>query len=139
MYVEGYELILEILQDEELNAFVLDKTGKKLAVIDSGPQVTTPAAGIFFQGLDVGQIADRNTLYRVGYNVVFALPFWGTEGMRLCHEFLDKAIDAFLSHRRESSVPGRANFIESVQPLLVEDNAEKEWWTVAVRATVAIY
>ena len=46
MYKEAYELIREILEDEKLNEFVKRTTGKRLAIIDSGPKVTFPAAGI---------------------------------------------------------------------------------------------
>ena len=50
MYKEAYELIREILEDDKLNEFVHKTTGKRLAIIDSGPKVTFPAVGIVFRG-----------------------------------------------------------------------------------------
>lgn len=139
MYLEAYEFIKEVLDDEALNKWIIDKTGKALTVIDSGPQVTTPAAGILFRGEDFGQIADRSAVYRCGYDVIFALPFWGADGMRLCHEFIDVAIDAFMSNRRASNVEGRNNYVTKIYPTLVEDDAEQQWWTIGLRVYVSIF
>ena len=53
MYKEAYELIREILEDDKLNEFVHKTTGKRLAIIDSGPKVTFPAVGIVFRGGEI--------------------------------------------------------------------------------------
>ena len=138
MYSEAYALIREILEDEKLNEFVVRTTGKKLAVIDSGPQVTVPAAGIFFNGGPVSR--GENTVQDAEYRVAFALPYWGADGMRLCHEFLDVAVEAFFSHElgRESG-PGRRNYVKTLEPFLAEDDPEKQWWTVGVQAVVSMF
>ncbi len=131
MYAEAYDLIRDILEDEQLNAFIKKSTGKKLAIIDAGPPVTTPAAGILFVG---GEIANPdNQMQKVRYNVPFALPYWDAKAMRRCHEFLDIAVEAFYAHKR-----GR-NFVISVDPALMEDDPESQWWTVALRVTIAIF
>ena len=136
MYVEAYELIREILEDEELNDFVLRTTRKKLAVIDSGPQVTVPAAGIFFIGGEISR--GENTVQEAEYRVAFVLPYWGENGMRLCHEFLDVAVRAFYAYERPRD-PGRSNYVLRLDPFLAEDDPEKQWWTVGVRVFVSIF
>lgn len=135
MYGEAYELIREILEDEKLNEFVQRSTGKRLAVIDSGPQVTMPAAGIVFRG---GEIAEPgNHMQEVQYDVPFALPYFGADAMRRCHEFLDVAVEAFFAHERVTA--GRRNFVLRAEPMLVENDPEEKWWTVAIRVTVSIF
>ena len=136
MYKEAYELILEILDDEKLNKYVLETTGKALAVIDSGPQVTMPAAAIVFNGGEVSRA--ENSMQTVEYDVPFALPYWGADGMRKCHDFLDVALDAFFSHEQRDST-GRRNFIVKVNPFMMEESPEEKFWGVTLRVTVSIF
>jgi len=136
VYKEAYELIREILYDEQLNRYVLESTGKALAVIDSGPQVTMPAAAIVFNGGEVSRA--ENSMRTVEYDVPFALSYWGTDGMRKCHEFLDVALDAFFSHERRDST-GRRNFVVKVHPFMIEEDPEEKFWLVTLRVTVSIF
>ena len=136
MYKEAYELIREILDDERLNRYVLESTGKALAVIDSGPQVTMPAAAIVFNGGEVSRA--ENSMQTVEYDVPFALPYWGADGMRKCHDFLDVALDAFLSHEQRSET-GRRNFVVKANPFMMEESPEEKFWLVTLRVTVSIF
>ena len=138
MYVEAYELIREILEDEELNAYVKESAGKRLAVIDSGPQTTVPAASIAFVGGRVSR--GENAMQGADYDVTFHMPYWGADGMRKCHRLLDAAVEAFFSHElgRESG-PGRRNFIMSVSPSLMEEDPEEKWWVVTLRVTATVF
>ncbi len=136
MYRESYELIREILNDEQLNKYVLESTGKALAVIDSGPQVTMPAAAIVFNGGEVTRA--ENSMQTVEYDVPFALPYWGTDGMKKCHEFLDIALDTFFSHERRAK-SGRRNFIVKANPFMMEEDPEEKFWVVTIRVTVSIF
>lgn len=135
MYKEAYELIREILEDDKLNEFVQKTTGKRLAIIDSGPKVTFPAAGIMFRGGEISR--PDNNMQEVQYDVPFGLPYFDANAMARCHEFLDVAIEAFFAHERLTG--GHRNFVKRVEPLLVEDDPEEKCWTVAVRATIAIF
>ena len=135
MYKEAYELIREILEDEKLNEFVKRTTGKRLAIIDSGPKVTFPAAGIVFRGGEISR--PDNTMQEVQYDIPFGLPYFDTNAMARCHEFLDVAVEAFFAHERLTG--GHRNFVKRVEPLLVEDDPEEKCWTVAVRATISIF
>lgn len=136
MYVEAYELIKEILQDEHLNEHIEDATGKSLAIIDSGPQVTLPAVAIEFKGGAITR--PDNQKQEVEYDVIFALPFFGTDGMKLCHDFLDVLIDTFFAHEKLNN-EGRNSFAIRVDPMLLEKDPEEDWWTVGVRAAIAIF
>lgn len=135
MYKEAYELIREILEDEKLNEFIQKTTGKRLAIIDSGPKVTFPAVGIMLHGGEISR--PDNNMQEVQYNIPFGLPYFDANAMARCHEFLDVAIEAFFAHERLTE--GRRNFVKRVEPLLVEDDPEEKCWTVAVRATIAIF
>ena len=136
MYKEAYELIREILDDEQLNRYVLESTGKALAVIDSGPQVTMPAAAIVFNGGEISRA--ENSMQTVEYDVPFALPYWGADGMRKCHDFLDVAMDAFFSHEQRGET-GRRNFIVKANPFMMEEEPEEKWWAVTIKVTVSIF
>ena len=93
MYKEAYELIREILEDEKLNEFVKRTTGKRLAIIDSGPKVTFPAVGIVFRGGEISR--PDNNMQEVQYDIPFGLPYFDANAMARCHEFLDVAIEEF--------------------------------------------
>ena len=138
MYVEAYELIHEILEDEELQAYVKDSTGKRLAVIDSGPRVTAPAASIAFMGGSISR--GENAMQDAEYDVTFAMPYWGADGMKKCHGLLDVAIEAFFAHeQREGGGARRRNFIKTVNPLMMEEDPEAKWWVVTLRVTATIF
>ena len=139
MYVEAYELIREVLEDEELQACVKELTGKRLAVIDSGPLVTSPAAGIIFEGGEITRA--ENTIQSVDYTVTFTMPHWGRDGMMKCHRLLDEAVEAFFAHeiRAPSGRSQERNFVMTANPTLMEEDPEDKWWAVALRVTVSIF
>lgn len=136
MYKEVYEFLREILEDEQLNQYVLESTGKRLAVIDSGPQVTMPAAAIIFNGGEVSRA--ENSMRTVEYDISFALPYWGVDGMRKCHTFLDVALEAFFAHEQREG-PGRRNFVLKANPFIMEEDAEEKWWAVTIRVTISVF
>ena len=74
----------------------------------------------------------------VEYDIPFALPYWGADGMRKCHDFLDVALDAFFSHERRNST-GRRNFVVKVNPFMIEEDPEEKFWLVTLRVTVSIF
>lgn len=138
MYVEAYELIREILEDEELQAYVKESTGKRLAVIDSGPRATAPAASVVFVGGPVNR--GENTMQNVDYDVTFSLPYWGADGLMKCHRLLDVAVEAFFAHeQREEGRVRRRNFITEVNPQMMEEDPEAKWWVVTLKVTVTIF
>ena len=136
MYKEAYDLITEILHDEQLNQYVKENTGKSLAIIDAGAQLTTPCAFITFEGGEISRA--ENVMQSVNYNISFALPFWSADSMKKSHDFLDNVVDAFFSHEQKTSI-NRKNFITKISPSITEDDTEKKLWTVSLRVTVAIY
>ena len=136
MYIEAYELLHEILEDEELNDFIFKETGKHLAIIDAGAQITIPAVNITFLGGEISK-AD-NTMQLARYNVAFMLPFWGASAFRISHEFMDVAIQAFFDHEQRDN-PVRVNRVMRVSPSITETNEESELWTVAFEVTVSVF
>lgn len=136
MYIEAYELLREILDDEALNEYIFNETGKHLAVIDAGAQITIPAAKITFSG---GEISDSDNVMRIAnYNVAFALPFWSADALRKSHEFLDVAVRAFFEHEMRDN-PIRTNRVIRVNPSISEYDEESELWTVAFDVAVSIF
>lgn len=139
MYVEAYSLLREILEDEELNQYVKDSTGKRLAIIDSGPMTTTPAASISFVGGTINR--GENSMQGTEYTVTFLMPYWGADGMKKCHALLDVAVEAFFAHelREPAGRNQRRNFVLRVNPTLMEEDPEKKWWIVALQVTISIF
>lgn len=136
MYIEAYELLCEILDDEALNEYIFNETGKHLAVIDAGAQITTPAAKITFSG---GGISDSDNVMRIAnYNVAFAFPFWSADALRKSHEFLDVAVRAFFEHEMRDN-PIRTNRVIRVNPSISEYDEESELWIVAFDVAVSIF
>lgn len=136
MYIEAYKLLKEALNDTKLNEFIFNSTGKYLTVIDSGPQVTIPAAAIVFNGGEVSRT--DNAMQTVEYDIAFALPYWGSDALKKCHDFLDVLIEALFSYEERSGA-GQRNFILKVNPIIIEEDTEEKWWAVTVRVTVSIF
>ena len=136
MYIEAYELLREILEDKELNAYIFNITGKHLAVINAGAQVTIPSARITFEGGEIS--CSDNTSQDTRYRVEFALPFWGDDALELSHEFLDVAVRAFFEHEQRDN-PIRINRVVRINPSISEFNEESELWTVAFDVTVSVF
>lgn len=129
-------MLREILDDEKLNDYVKKETGKHLAIIDAGAQITIPAAKITFTGSSI--TFSDNTKQEANYNIAFILPFWGADALRKSHEFLDVATLAFFEHEQRDN-PIKVNRVIRLRPSIIEQGEESEVWTVALDATVSIF
>lgn len=136
MYTEAYELLREILDDEALNDYVFRETGKHLAVIDAGAQITTPSAKITFSGGEISQ--SDNVMQIANYNIAFVLPSWSADVLSKSHEFLDVAVKAFFEHEMRDN-PVRINRVLRISPSIIEEGEESELWTVAFDVAVSIF
>ena len=136
MYTEAYELLREILDDEALNDYVFSETGKHLAVIDAGAQITTPSAKITFSGGEISQ--SDNVMQIANYNITFVLPSWSADALSKSHEFLDVAVKAFFEHEMRDN-PVRINRVLRISPSIIEEGEESELWTVAFDVAVSIF
>ena len=135
MYTEAYELLREILDDEALNQYIFNETGKHLAIIDAGAKITIPSATITFGG---GETSYADKSHEVRYTVDFALPFWGVDALIKSHEFLDVAIKAFFEHEQRNN-PVRVNRVKTVNPSINEQGEESELWTVTLDVAVLVF
>ena len=72
MYREAYNLLREVLDDDQLNEYIFTETGKHLAVIDAGAKVTAPCVSINLNGGAVTRKSNSST--EIEYLVSFALP-----------------------------------------------------------------
>ena len=136
MYSEVYGLLREILDDEALNDFVFHETGKHLAIIDAGAQISIPAAKITFTG---GEISNSDNIMQTArYNVAFMLPFWGTDALRKSHDFMDVAVHAFFDHEQREN-PVRINRVLRISPSITEFDEDSELWTVTFDVAVSIF
>ncbi len=131
MYREAYNLLREVLDDDQLNEYILTGTGKHLAVIDAGAKVTAPCASINLNGGSITRKSNSST--EIEYLVSFALPFWGADAFIRCLDFIDFAIPIFFDYR------DKRNFILSANPSINEVDAENsQLWTVDILFTVSI-
>ena len=132
MYREAYNLIREILDDEQLNRYIVEATGKHLAIIDAGAQVTAPCASINLNG---GAFSRKsNTGAEIDFLVTFALPFWGADAFVKCVDFVDAALPIFFDYRN------KRNFILRAVPSINELDAEaSQLWTVQILFTVSAF
>lgn len=129
-------MLREILDDPQLNDYVVKETGKHLAVIDAGAQITSPAVCITFTGGEISR-AD-NTMQLARYNVAFMLPFWHVDAFKKSHEFMDVAVQAFFDHEQRNN-PVRTNRVMRISPSITEYDEESQIWTVAFDVTVSIF
>ena len=127
--------MLEILNDNLIQDFVVEATGKHLAIINSDVQVSAPAAKITFNGGNISP-AD-NTIQQVSYNVAFYLPIWGNNAFAVCHDFIDNAVLAFVNH--ENKTAGRRNYVVNLNPSINEQSGDSENWIVAFDVTISIF
>ena len=125
----------EILKDDELNEIVRSGTGKNLALIEGGAQITTPAAKIELIGGNFTRAF--NTRREINFMVEFYLPFWGSDTLERCLKFLDEAIPIFFKYG--SGQNNQDNYIQQVIPSINEEDEETETWTVALNVTVSIF
>ena len=131
MFKEAYALIREILEDEQLNQYIFENTGKRLAVINAGAQVTTPAANVT---LSSGTKTRRsNTSNEVNYLISFALPFFGADAFDKCLDFLDFVIPIFFDYKTKK------DFIKSVNPSIIEQDSERDFWIINFNVTVEVF
>lgn len=138
IYNEAYSLLLEILNDQHLQDFVFDTTGKHLAIINAGAQITSPSVTVSFLGSEVTN--SDNIMQTARYNVAFSLPFWGDYALSQCHNFLDVAILAFFEHElRSNPNPLRRNKVLRLSPSIVEQNDDSDSWTVTLEVTVSVF
>ena len=132
MYREAYKLLREILDDEQLNKYIFEETGKHLAVINAGAKVTAPCVSINLNGGAVTRRTNSNT--EIEYLVSFALPFWGTEAFIRCLDFIDFAIPIFFDYRNKHNFVFRAN--PSIKEL---DTENSQLWTVDILFSVSVF
>lgn len=132
MYKQAYELIREILEDASLNDYILDETGKHLALIEAGAKISVPSASIYFSG---GAYTRRsNSSSEIAYTVSFALPFWGADAFTRCLDFVDFIVPVFFDYK------DKHNFILSAEPSINEVNEEgSQLWTVDFLLTVSAF
>lgn len=136
MYVEAYELLREILTDEALDNYLFNETGKHLAIIDAGAQISSPSVKITFTDSSI-TCAD-NTKQEVNYNILFTLPMWGADALKKSHEFLDVVIKAFFEHE-QGKIHVMANRVIRISPSISEYDEESELWAVSFNVTVLIF
>ena len=135
IYNEAYSLLLEILLDQHLQDFVLENTGKHLAIINSDIQVSAPAAKINFNGGNISLA--ENSIQQVNYNVAFYLPLSGDNAFAVCHDFIDHAVLTFINH--ENKTMGKRNYVTGINPSIIEPKDASEDWIVAFDVAISIF
>ena len=132
MYRKAYDFILDILNDTQINNYIAGITGKHLAIINAGAQVSAPSAQISFLG---GRSSRKdNTSTQVSYRVEFMLPFWSNDAFERCIDFVDFVIPIFFDYR-----DGRS-FILHIEPSIHEpDELLSQLWRVALSLTLSIF
>ena len=138
IYNEAYSLLPEILNDNIIQDFIVEATGKHLAIINAGEQITSPSVTVSFVGSDIND--SDNVMQSARYNVAFSLPFWGDLALSVCHDFLDVAVRAFFEHEiRVHPNPLRRNKVLHLSPSILEPSDDSDAWTVAFEVTVSIF
>lgn len=131
MYSQAYKLVREILEDEELNAFIFEETGKHLAIIDAGAQITTPAALISFAGGDFSRRGNTST--EVEFTVSFLMPYWGDTAFTSCLKFLDFVIPVFFAYSDAGA------YIVNASPAIHEPDDVSEQWSIDITLSVKVF
>lgn len=117
---------------------MFDNTGKHLAVINAGAQITSSSVTVSFLGSEVTN--SDNIMQSARYNVAFSLPLWGDDALLVCHDFLDVAVRAFFEYElRNNPNPLRRNKVLRLSPSIVEPNDDSDSWTVVFEVTVSVF
>ena len=132
MYRKAYDFVLDILNDAQINDYIHDITGKHLAIINAGAQVSAPSAQISFLG---GRASRKdNTSAQILYSVDFWLPLWSNDAFSCCIDFVDFIIPIFFDYRDGSS------FILQIEPSIHEpDELLSQLWRVQFSLTLSIF
>lgn len=131
MFSETYTLLREILDDENINDYVFQNTGKHLAVIDAGAQVTSPSAKILFGGGEITRAS--NTRQEVNFVISFALPFWNADAFSDCLNFIE-----FITPICFSYSSSKGGFISSINPSIIE-NFDNKFWSINLNITISVF
>ena len=132
MFKNAYQLIRDILDDDTLNNYILDETGKHLAVINAGAKISAPCVSILLNGGSYSR--KSNSGAEVDFLVSFALPFWGAKAFIQCLDFVDLILPVFFDYR------GNRDFVLRASPSIQELDAEgSQLWAVNFILTVATY
>ena len=130
MYREVYDFIREILNDQQLNEYIVQQTGKHLAVIDAGAQVTAPSVSINLRSGNFTRKANTDT--GIDYLLSFAMPFWGADSFTRCLDFIDFVLPIFFEYRDNHMFIRSAN--PSINELLTETS---EMWSINILLSVS--
>ncbi len=133
MYSEAFNLLCEILDDQQLNDYIKEITGKNLTIINSGVQIDTPAARIALTGGDYTR--SINTNGEVNFSVAFDMPLWNDNAFEQAVDFLDYVIPIFFSY---GSGLNNKNIITRASPVIHEIDPEKDFWTITINLTIKI-
>ena len=133
MYSEAFNLLREILDDQQLNDYIKEITGKNLTVINSGVQVDTPAARIALTGGDYTR--SMNTNREIDFSVAFDMPLWNDQALEQAVNFLDYVMPIFFSY---GSGRNNKNIITHASPVIHEIDPEKDFWTITINLTIKI-
>ena len=134
MFKQAYILICEILNDEQLNSYIHEITGKYLTIINAGPVIDTPAASITLTG---GEVSRKfNTSSDLQFNVAFAMPFWGIDGFSLGLEFVDNILPVFMAYGNGEK---NQNIITRIVPSINEQDPENNFWIINFSLTIKIF
>lgn len=129
MFKHAYSLIREFLDDEELQHFFVENTGKHLAVINAGAQVTSPTAKI---SLNSGEVSRKsNTNNDLVFSVSFAIPFFGSDAFERCIDFVDFVAPICLDYKTKHT------FIKYVTPSIIELDNENDFWVVVLNISIS--
>lgn len=132
MYREAYNLLREVLDDDQLNQYIFTETGKHLVVIDAGVKVTAPCVSINLNGGSLTRKSNSST--EIEYLLSFTLPFWGTDAFTRCLDFIDFTLPIFFDYR------DKHNFVFRANPSINEIDAENsQLWTVDILFTVSVF
>ena len=131
MFRKAYDFLHDILRDQHLNDYILDLTGKHLAVLDAGAKPSIPNAQLSFLN---GTVSRRsNSAMELSFSVDFALPFGGKYAFENCIDFIDFVVPIVLDYSEGFA------FVSSVSPVIQEpDELSSQIWHVLLSISISI-
>ena len=131
MFRKAYDFLHDILRDQHLHDYILDLTGKHLAVLDAGAKPSIPNAQLSFLN---GSVSRRsNSAMEAAFSVDFALPFGGKYAFENCIDFIDFVVPIFLDYSEGFA------FVSSVSPVIQEpDELSSQIWHVLLSISISI-
>lgn len=135
MFIAAYDLLNEILDDEELHDWIKFNTGKDLSVNNAGKVLSYPCVEYVLNSARVRNYS--NSMQDADYDVNFYIPLFGLDAQAKLHAFLDVITRVFYGYEVYSQ--GNNKVHVRYLDIAIERYDDAKIWVVKASVSIAMY